>query len=107
MSEDAVCELCSFWKDAKCTHTFRLVFLVEPIGGQVEIQATPGMIPSELEDAFREYFTKLFSKIIPVIETMPLWDQIREFQLNHPDREHCPSRVESKELKPYLKLVKF
>ena len=71
------CEFCSFWKGEKCIHTFRLVFLVEPIGGQIELQTTPGMLPPELEDEFKSYFTKFFHKIIPVIEAMSLWERIR------------------------------
>lgn len=80
---------------------------VTPLGGQIRLHTTPGMVPEELEKEVELYFSKLFDAMIPVIEAMPVWDKVREWQEASPEREGCPSRRISKALKPYLKIVKL
>lgn len=100
------CWLCSFWNGNRCTQTFRLTIHVEPLGGQLDFVTTPGMVPEELKPKVNDYFRKLSEKfIIPLIEKMPVWEEIREFQEGH-HREHCPGMEERKELKNYLHIVR-
>lgn len=106
MTTHEKCWLCSFWNGDRCTNTWRLVVYVEPTGGQVDFACTPGMVPEELKPKLTEYFSKFITKLLPVIETMSVWDEIREFQLAHFDTQACPGRKENKELKPYLRIVK-
>jgi len=105
MSE--ACDLCVFWKERHCTQTWRLLIMVEPVGGLIDLQTSPGMVPEELKAELTDYFQKFMSRLIPAIETMPFWEEIRKFQLALPERAACPARRERQEIKPYLKVVKF
>jgi len=98
------CWLCSFWNGSRCTHTFRLTFHIDPVGGQVDFQATPGMVPEEIMPRLAQYFQKLIERVAVAIELMPFWDEVREFQIVQ-GRSDCPGRKEREEIKPYLKIV--
>lgn len=101
------CWLCAFHNGERCTHTFRLVFHVEPTGGQVEFITTPGMVPEDLKPKLEKHFKKLIDRLIPVIEIIPVWNEIREWQIAHHESNHdCPGRKEREDIKPYLKIVK-
>jgi hypothetical protein len=101
------CQLCAYWQEGRCTHTWRLVVLVEPTGGQVDFATTPGMVPEELKPKLERYFRRLVDRLLPVIEAMPIWGEIREWQLAHPEAAACPGRRERAELRPYLQVVKW
>jgi hypothetical protein len=107
---DERCWLCAFWDGERCTQTYRLVIHVTPengIGGQVEFTTTPGMVPEELQPKLTEYIYKFCEKVLPAISMMPVWEEIREYQLaNLPERADCPARVESKHKRAFLKVVK-
>lgn len=100
------CILCGFWNGERCTQTFRLTIHITPVGGQVDFQTTPGMVPEEMKAEIGGYFHKFIDKLIPVIEMMPIWDRIREFQAAIPERKDCPARRERDDIKPYLRIVK-
>lgn len=101
------CLLCAFWDGERCTHTWRLVMLVTPVGGQIDVIMTPGMIPEPLKDKFIKYLTRFLEKVMPAVEAMPIWDEIREYQLaNAPVTEACPGREIRSDIRPYLKVVK-
>jgi len=105
------CFLCSFWNGTRCTQTFRLLIHVEPcdgaIGGQVDFSCTPGMVPEELKPKLSKYFGKFLEKLLPVISTMPVWDEVAEWQAAHlPECKDCPGRKERDDIKPYLRVVK-
>lgn len=104
---DERCWLCKFWNGERCTQTWRLVIHVEPLGGQMEYSTAPGMVPEELKPRLTEFFEKFTAKLAETIQLLPIWDEIREFQLaNMPERKDCPARVESKTKRAYLKVVK-
>ena len=111
MSVHERCWLCMFWNGERCTQTFRLIIHMEPregLGGQVDFSCTPGMVPEELKPRLTEYISKFLTKALPAISMLPIWDEIRDFQLaNLPERADCPARKENEALKPHLKLVKF
>jgi hypothetical protein len=100
------CWLCAFFQEGRCTQTWRLIIHVEPTGGQVDFQTAPGMVPEELKPRITHYMERWLSKVLPAIEVLPIWDEIREWQLAHPEAQGCPGRKEREDLKPYLHLVK-
>jgi hypothetical protein len=101
------CFLCAFWNGDRCTQTWRLTIHIEPIGGQVDFQTAPGMVPEELKPKVTEYFQKFLSKVLPAIEMMPIWDEIREWQLAHlPETSDCPARKVRDDIKPFLHVVR-
>ena len=100
------CFMCAFWNGDRCTQTYRLVIMATPTGGQIEFATTPGMVPEELKQKLNTYFKKLVDKIIPVIEMIPVWDEIREFQQTKEERKDCPGRRERDYIKPYLQVVR-
>lgn len=104
---DERCWLCSFWSGSRCTNTWKLIIHAEPIGGQIEISTSPGMIPEELKPRFTEFFQKFFEKLIPAIEQFPLWAEIQEFQIaKDKTTRECPGRNERQDIKPFLHIVR-
>ena len=102
------CWLCAFWDGQRCNQTFRLVILMTPSGGQVDFAVTPGMIPQEFKEKVAKYVSRFLEKALPALEVLPIWEEIREFQLaNLPERADCPGRQVAETKKDYLKLVKF
>jgi len=104
------CWLCAFSQDGRCTNTFRLIIHVTPIdgiGGQVDFQCTPGMVPEELKPKLTKYMSKFLEKVLPAISMMPFWEEVRNFQLANSDRAGCPGHKERQDIKPYLRLVKM
>lgn len=74
----------------------------------MDFATVPGMIPEELKSKVAEYMCKFLGKVLPALEVLPIWEEIREFQLaNLPDRADCPGRTVSTVKKDYLKLVKL
>lgn len=105
------CFLCGFWSGSRCTQTWRLIFLIEPqeggIGGQIDFATVPGMVPEELKPKINEYFQKFIDKLVPAITMMPVWNEVREYQLAHsPETDDCPARKVRKDLAPFLHLVR-
>ena len=104
------CWLCGFWNGERCNQTFRLTIHVTPtdgIGGQVDFQTTPGMVPEELKPKLNKYISKFLEKVLPAISMLPIWDEIRDFQLaNLPERADCPGRKINETKKEYLRIVK-
>lgn len=105
------CWLCVHYVEGRCTNTFSLKIHVEPhpdkgIGGMVDFSCTPGMVPEELKPELTEFFQKYFDRILPAISMLPIWDKIREWQLSHPDKKHCPGNKPSEIKKNHLKVVK-
>ena len=101
------CLLCTFWNGERCIQTWRLTIHITPTGGQVDVQTTPGMVPEELKEKFTRYFQRFLEKVLPAIDMMPIWDEIREYQLAHtPVTETCPGRQIKEDIKPYLKIVR-
>lgn len=104
------CLLCSFWSGSRCTQTWRLTILVEPqeggIGGQVDFMTAPGMVPEGLKGKLTEYMHKFMNKVLPVISMMPVWEEVRTYQLANPDRSECPAKEVRNDLKPYLHIVR-
>jgi len=105
------CWLCAFWQDGRCTQTWRLVIFLEPqkggIGGQVDFACTPGMVPEELKARLTEYIQKFCEKALPAISMIPIWDEIREWQLAHqPETADCPARKVRNDIKPFLHVVR-
>jgi hypothetical protein len=41
------------------------------------------------------------------MDAIPIWAEIREWQLAHPEAAACPGRRERAELRPYLQVVKW
>jgi len=99
------CDLCVFWDGNRCTNTFRLVIFIEPVGGQVDLVTTPGMVPDSLKGELHEQFSALVCRfLVPLIEKMPVWAKIREYQAQHPEAHECPGRVARGA--PYLRVIK-
>jgi len=110
MSDDTHerCWLCAFYNGTRCTHTWRLSVHVEPQGGVVDFSTTPGMVPEHMKAKLSDIFgrmTTLF--LLPLIEKMPVWDEIREYQQANPDANDCPGRKVPEDIKPFLKVVKY
>lgn len=103
--DDKPCTVCSFWDGQRCTHTWRLIFHIEPLGGQMEFSTTPGMVPEHLKPELDKFMEKFMEKMAPAIRMWPIWEPILEWQLAHPDREACPGREVRKDI-PHLKVVK-
>jgi hypothetical protein len=102
------CWLCSFWNGDHCTQTWRLIIHVEPTGGQVDFSTTPGMVPEHLKEKVGELFGRMATLfLLPLIEKMPIWEEIREYQLaNRKERSDCPAREQIKGIEPYLHIVR-
>jgi hypothetical protein len=101
------CWLCAFWNGSRCTQTWRLMVHVEPNGGQVDFSTTPGMVPEHLKEKLSEMFGRMVTLfLLPLIEKMPVWEEIKEFQTAKPERMDCPAKQEIAGLHPYLKVVK-
>jgi len=81
------------------------MFHIEPLGGQVDFSTTPGMVPEVLKPKVEEVFKRFIEKLLPAIQTFPIWDEIREYQLANPEREACPGREVRKDL-PYLRVLR-
>lgn len=87
-----------------CGRVFGARVLVGPYGGDIQIDFIPGMIPKEFEKQLEEYLGKVFQWMSAVLEKCPIWDQIGDYQKNHPEAADCPGREETQN--PYLRVVK-
>lgn len=101
------CQICAFWKDGRCTQTWRLSVHITPNGGVVDFSTTPGMVPEHVKSRLSERFAALLERfLLPLIDAMPEWREIREFQLSSPERDQCPAFEATESVKPFLKVVK-
>lgn len=98
------CTICTFWDGHRCTQTWRVMFFIKPTGGIVEFMTTPGMVPEHLKVRLTEFMSKFMEKLAPAIEAIPIWNEIREWQLAHQDRGACPGRQVMKGI-PHLHVV--
>lgn len=76
------------------------------IGGIVDFTTTPGMVPEELKPRLTNYFEKFMEKLGPAISLMPIWDEVRNYQLSHPDAADCPAKKIRKDIQPFLHIVR-
>jgi len=103
--DDKPCAICKFWNGLACTQTWRVTFFITPNGGIVDFSTVPGMVPEHIKPKLTKYMDDFMTRMLPAIEAIPIWDEIREWQLAHPDRERCPGREVRGDI-PYLHVVK-
>jgi hypothetical protein len=88
-----------------CGRLFSAQIAVAPLGGTVNIDFTPGMIPVEFEDKMRHMLGRIFEQVEITMQAWPGWDELGELMRSNPEKELCPGRDSSEN--PYLKLVKM
>ena len=87
-----------------CGRLFKVAFLVSPIGGDITIDFTPGLVPEQLEEKFKHHLAKACEWLAAVIQADGLWDEIGELQKTDQAKKDCPGRDESSN--PYLRIVR-
>lgn len=102
--DDSPCTLCTFW-DKRCTHTWRITFHIEPLGGQIDFSTTPGMVPEHLKQQLTDYLSRFMEKMGLALQVLPIWDEVRAWQLANPERERCPGRTVRRDV-PHLHVVR-
>lgn len=103
--DDKPCTTCTFWKDERCTHTWRLMFHIEPLGGQMDFSTTPGMVPEHLKPELDKFMAMFMEKMAPAIRMWPIWDLILDWQLQNPHLERCPGREVPRDI-PHLRVIR-
>jgi len=87
-----------------CGRIFHAHIAIAPLGGTVQIDTTPGMIPEQFEKEVNHMLGRVFEQVSIVIQKWPGWDDLGEIMRTHPDKQDCPGRDSSEN--PYLRVVK-
>lgn len=106
------CLSCEHYDQNKgyCKRTFIMYIVLGDGHGSCKVDVIPGTIPEHLEAKVQAQLHTIITRFMDsAITKLPVWDEIREYQLQGgEERETCPAREAKRpKVQDYIKIVKF